>query len=138
VKQGGIDMLEALNTETLTAMETRFAVLSAGRYALPVRFRVRGGAVECRVPTWSGVGDLLEEAGELMLVAATETGPHLAWVFVRGSARVVPHPDWEGLQLPATGPISPDDLYQLVQIEPKRIERIDEEHGWGFRETADL
>ena len=129
-----------LNIETLAAMGVRFAILSSHGYALPVRFRVRGAVVECRVPTWSGVGDLLEETGEVTLVAAEETGrdPCLRWLFIRGSAAVVPHPDWQGLVPPRPQRLATDDLYQLVRVEPKRIELIDEQRGWGVRETIDL
>lgn len=126
-----------LSAETMTAMGVQAAVLGIGGYALPVRFRVRESRLECRVPTWSGVGDLLETTREVTLVAFREAGEQFQWLFIRGPAAVVPDPDWEGLQPPAAGGVSPDDLYQLVRIEPKRIERIDEQRGWGCRETVD-
>lgn len=126
------------NVQTLAAMGARVAVLSVGRYALPVRFRIREPVVECRVPTWSSVGDLLEEPGEVMLVAVGETGPDMRWLFIRGPATVVPDPDWDGLEPPTFDGVGPDDLYQLLRIEPKRLELIDEQRGWGVRETVDL
>ena len=131
-----------MNTELtigmLAEMGARVTILGLGRYALPVPFRIRAKAVECRVPTWCGVEDLLPEMGEVTLVAAGETGPSLRWLFIRGPGSVVRDPDWEGLQLPAQGSVSPDDLYQVLRVVPKRIELIDEERGWGFRETIDL
>lgn len=131
-------MNDSLDTQALVAMGVQVAVLSAGRYALPVRFRVRGPLVECRIPTWSGVGDLLGESGEVTLVALVETGPDLRWVFLRGPATVVPDPDWVGLLPARPGRVRPDALYQLLRIHPNRIERADEQRGWGFRETIDL
>ncbi|HWI65135.1 MAG TPA: hypothetical protein VNT75_25175 [Symbiobacteriaceae bacterium] len=131
-------MNNVLNTQMLATMGDGIAILGVGRYALAVRFRVRGSAVECRVPTWSGVGDLLEEPTEVTLVAVGEAGPFMRWLFLRGPAALVPDPDWEGLQPPVSGRVSPDDLYQVVRIEPRRMELIDEERGWGFRETVDL
>lgn len=125
------------NARTLEAMGARFAILSVGRVGLPVRFRIRGEAVECRVPTWSGVGDLLDEPVEVILVAAVETEPYLRWLFLRGPAAVVPEPDWEGLQPPRGDRLRPEELYQVLRIEPKRIEWVDEERGWGYRETRD-
>lgn len=124
--------------ERLVAMEARFAILGVGRYALPVGFRVRGSVVECRVPTWSGVGDLLIGQQDVTLVAVSENGPHLHWLFIRGSATVVPEPDWTGMDLPGVDRSSPDDLYQLLRVAPRRIEEIDEARGWGSRETVDL
>lgn len=131
-------MHNGLNTQTLATLGARMVILSVGQYALPVRFRIREPAVECRVPTWSGVGDLLGQSDEVTLVAVSETGPHLRWLFIRGPAVVVPDPDWEGLQPPATDRVGPDDLYQLLRVRPRRMELVDEGCGWGFRETADL
>lgn len=131
-------MNTVLNMQTLAAIGARAAVLSVGQYALPVFFRIRESAVECRVPTWTGIGDLLEEHGEVLLVIVTETGPCLRWFFLRGPAAPVADPDWEGLQPPAAGRVSANDLYLLLRITPKRMELIDEQHGWGYRETADL
>lgn len=132
-------MDEVLSPHALSAMSTRAAALSVGNCALAVRFRVGGGVVECRVPTWSEVGDLLSQGpSEATLVAVVEEGPHLRWLFLRGMAALVPHPDWDGLLPPMDDRILPEDLYQLVRLEPRRMERVDERRGWGFRETADL
>lgn len=135
-------MKNPLSTQALTDLKTRVAVLSVGRYALPVRFRIRESRLECQVPTWSGMGDLLEAAGtdplEVTLVAVEEAEPHLRWLFVRGPAVLVPDPDWEELHVAAGGSVSTGDLYQLLRIVPKRIELADERRGWGYRETMDL
>ncbi|MFZ5817635.1 MAG: hypothetical protein ACOY93_20470 [Bacillota bacterium] len=127
-----------LNIKTLAALGARVAFLGSGGYALPVRFRIRGGAVECRVPTWTGIGDLLEEPVDLLLVAVDDTGAHLRWLFLRGPAAVVQEPDWEGLEPNPVDRVSREDLYQLIRLQPRRIEWVDEERGWGVRETLDL
>jgi hypothetical protein len=130
--------MNSLDLKMLAAMDARFAILGVGWYALPVRFRVRGRAVECQVPTWSGVGDLLEAPGEVTLVTLEESPAGPRWFFLRGLATVVPEPDWEGFAPVASGAVGLDDLYQLLRIEPKRIELVDEQRGWGSRETVDL
>lgn len=127
-----------LSVDTLVEMGARVAILSAGPYLVPVRYRVRDGFVECRVPTWSGVGDRLSDQEEVMLVAVGRAEPDLCWLFMRGPASVVADPDWTGLEPQPSARVSPDDLYQLLRVEPRRIERIDEQLGWGYRETADL
>lgn len=131
-------MNTVLSCDTLDALGARFAILSVGKYALPVRFRIRESAVECRIPTWSGIGDLLEEPKELTLVATVETGAHLRWFLVRGEGTVVPDPDWDGLRPQFADRVSLDDLYHLVRLKPARMELVDEQRGWGFRETVDL
>jgi hypothetical protein len=142
VDQGGITMEMELSTGRLAAMAVQVAVLSVGRYALPVRFRVIGSFVECRVPIWSGVGDMLADGpGEALLVApapASETDAALRWLFLRGPAMMLDAPDWEGLGPPSGTGVSPEDLYQVVRITPARLEWIDEHRGWGYRETLDL
>lgn len=131
-------MNRMLNLQSLSQSGVGVVVLSAARYALPVRFRVQGAVLECRVPTWSGLGDQVANSGEVTLVAVVDTEPDLAWIFIRGTAAVVPEPDWTGM-LPRVGSrMDPNDLYQLIRITPRRIERVDESQGWGCRETVDL
>lgn len=142
VSQGGVNMKNDLSTQALAALQTRVAILSVGKYALPVRFRMRGPNLECQVPVWSGVADLLDLPGadppEVTLVAVDEMEPHLRWLYIRGTATLVPDPDWEGLHTAASGGVSTGDLYQLLRVVPKRIESADERRGWGYRETVDL
>ncbi len=126
------------SVEPLAGLSAGVAVLSLAGYALPVRFRVRDRVVECLVPTWSGVGDLLTEADQALLVQVEEGGAALRWLLVRGPASLVTDPDWDGLLPRSIGQIAPEDLYQLLRIRPKRIERVDEARGWGYRETLDL
>ena len=131
-------MSNILNTQTLRDLDAQFAILGVAGYALPVRFLVRGSVVECPVPTWSGVGDLLEKMEEVTLVAVQNSDTYLRWFFLRGTGTVIKDPDWEGLLPPQHGRGDPGDLYQLLRIEPNRMELFDEQRGWGFRETADF
>ena len=133
-------MSKILNTQTIEAMGARFAILGVANYALPVRFRVRGPIVECRVPTWSGVSDLLEKTGEVTLVVVQSYKVNLRWLFLRGPGSIIKNPDWDGLDLSQHdhSRVDPEDLYQLLRIEAKRMELFDEKQGWGFRETADF
>lgn len=127
-----------LTIQTLAATGARVGILSAGQYALPVCFRIRDAAVECRVPSWTGIGDELGRQDDLLLVVVTEADAALRWFFLRGPGARVNGPDWAGLQPPAISRVDPDDLYLLLRIKPKRLELIDEARGWGYRETADL
>lgn len=131
-------MKNVLSAQVLAAMNARFAVLCFGHYALPVRFRVRGTVVDCQVPIWAGSSDLLKTRADVTLVAAQEAGPDLLWIFARGSAALHPHPDWRGFSDLRNDRARLDDLYEMVRIDPKRLELFDERRGWGFRETIDL
>lgn len=126
-----------LNTQILETLETRHAVLGIDEYALPVRFRVCRQIVECSVPIWSEVEELLEKVEEVTLVAIKKSESDLSWVFIRGAGVIVKNRDWEGLVPPERSLVEPGDLYQLLRINPSRIEMFDEQRGWGYRETAD-
>jgi hypothetical protein len=131
-------MSNTLTTKILETLGTRHAVLGVAGYALPVRFRVRGSIVECGVPTWSGASDLLEKKKEVTLVVVKNLDTNLRWLFLRGDGSVIKNRDWEGLVPSEHCLVDPGDLYQLLHIEPKRIELFDEQRGWGYRETADF
>ncbi len=131
-------MLNQPDMQTLASLGTRVAVLGVGRYALPVRFRTHGEGIDCLLPNWSGVADLLDEVREVTLVAVGDSTQDLTWLFIRGTAAVLPAQGWEGLSPPAPRLLDPSDLYQLVRITPRRIELVDERRGWGWRETTDL
>lgn len=131
-------MSNILNIQTLEEMETKFAILGAADYSLPVYFRVSGPVVECRVPTWSGIGDLLEKKREVMMVAVQNFEPKLRWLFLKGAGSIVKDPDWDQLVSSQSDRVEMEDLYQLLRIEPTRMEIFDEQRGWGYRETADF
>lgn len=131
-------MSNILTTQILETMGTRHAVLGVDGYALPVRFRVCGPIVECSVPTWSGVSELLETIEEVTLVAVKNSEANLSWIFLRGEGSIIKNQDWEGLVPSERSLVDPGDLYQLLRIDPKRIELFDEQRGWGYRETADF
>jgi hypothetical protein len=131
-------MSNILTVQMLETIGTRHAVLGVAGYSLPVRFRVCGAVVECGVPTWSGVSDLLEKSEEVTLVALKNSESNLRWIFLRGAGSVIKNHDWEGLVPSERSLVEPGDLYQLLRIYPKRMELFDEERGWGFRETVDF
>ncbi len=131
-------MTNTINIHILEDMKALFVILGVDNYALPVRFRIHGSQIECRVPTWSGVVDLLEKAGDVTLVAVQDINGKLKWIFLRGSGSLVEKPSWEDFVHSKFGRIDPEDMFQIVSIQPKRMELYDEGRGWGFRETTDF
>lgn len=131
-------MCDILSTKTLEDLKAEYATLEVAGYTLPVPFRVCRQTVECRVPTWSGVADLLETTRQVTLVVVQNSENGLRWVFLRGLGKVIKDPDWEGFGPLQIGWTNIGDLYQLLRIEPKHMELFDEQKGWGYRETADF
>lgn len=131
-------MNDILGIQTLNETGIRVAVVSAGGYALPVRFTIRNDEVEFIVPTWTGLGDRLEELGEAVMVVVEGTEPCLRWLFIRGKASLVANPVHEELRAGNEDPDSMQDLYQVIRIKPGRMEQVDEGRGWGVRETMDF
>jgi hypothetical protein len=111
----------------------------AGAAAAPVRYRSRGLVIDCLLPAWSDAAVLLEAAAPVELVVVLAEWPALCWLQVQGEAVPVEAPDWTGL-LPAETEyeMAPADLYRVVRLTPKRIDRVDEARGWGHRETLDI
>jgi len=132
-------MSTILSTKILEALGTQQAVLSVAGYSLPVRFRVWGLTVECSVPVWSGVSELLEKTKEVTLVFLKNSESSLSWIFLRGTGNILKNnKNWENLIPSERCLVDPGDLYQLLQIYPQRMELYDEHQGWGYRETADF
>ncbi len=131
-------MCNILSMKTLEGMKAEYATLGVAGYTLPVPFRVRGQSVECRVPTWSGVVDLLEISRQVTLVVVQNSESGLRWVFLRGLGNVIKDPSWEDFGPLQTGGVNMGDLYELLRIEPEHMELFDEQKGWGFRETVDF
>lgn len=131
-------MEDSLSLDELGLLGTRTAALSVLNYALPVRFRIRGQYVECLVPMWAGVGERLEETKEAVLLAVAHGDAGLRWFFARGTAARVAEADWDGIRPPGADRVSLSDLYEIVRIRPQRLELVDEERGWGYRQTMDM
>lgn len=117
----------------------RIGVLSAGGelgpHALPVQFTLEGLDALCLLPRWSELAYALAGSDRVVLVVLAAPESERRWVRYRGTASLVAPADW-----PARSPAvpAPDDRFHLIRIRPERIDLIDEERGWGARETLDL
>lgn len=93
------------------------AAVPAGSWSHPVRYRLREMEVECEPPRGSDLPWLLEQSPAAMLVVLRESPVGLAWVQVKGEARL------DG---------------DLIRIQPSRIDLVTERHGVPQRETLDF
>jgi hypothetical protein len=111
---------------------------------MPVWYRSLFGAsggrnleVDCLIPRWADVAHHLTEVVEVLLIVQASPGAGLRWLQILGTAQPVETPDWIHLLPRWASKIQPDSLYQVVRVSPKRIDLIDEDLGWGVRETLE-
>jgi hypothetical protein len=97
-----------------------------------------GLEIVCLLPRWSDALYYLEQDPHVMLVILDTQSNALRWLQYRGFAQLVQSLD-AGKTLPQLSPNLPvDDRYVAVRITAERIDLIDENRGWGARETLDL
>ncbi len=116
-------------------------VLSAGRRngveASVVRYHNHGLQVECLVPRWAGAAYYLQKQSRMVLIIPTEN-ESTCWMQYVGVAGVAAEGSWTHFAEALTSPYTLQDRYLLVEITPRRIDLIDQRHGWGARETLEL
>ena len=109
-----------------------------GARAMPARYRSVGLEIDCLLPRWADVVYHLEQDPRVALAVQDDSVSPLRWLCCLGAARLVEQPDWDAL-LPAGAHIpTPDELYLVVRVTPRRIDLLDETRGWGARETLDM
>ena len=80
----------------------------------------------------------LEGCAEVLLVVPSAGAGDRHWLACRGHARLGALADWPDLRPAAPVPLAADELFQVVEIVPTRLDLIDDREGWGRRENLDL
>jgi len=96
---------------------------SLGAWAVLAQYNNDGLTLNCRLPRWLDVAYYLEQEPNIMVIILDTTSEKNHWLQYRGVARLTD---------------SSDDLYVAVQVTPKRVDLVDESHGWDVRETLDV
>src|SRR4051794_28638842 len=99
-------------------------------WAMPVRYTSRALTVACLLPRWAEISFRLESSPGVLLTVPSAAAEH-HWLGYQGSALVRTLAEWPALHPDAPTALSPDDLYQVLELAPRRLELIDERHGWG-------
>ncbi|MBI4671315.1 MAG: hypothetical protein HY741_06560 [Chloroflexi bacterium] len=114
------------------------AVSAQGAWAMPVRYHSHGLKVDLVAPRWADVIWYVEQDPNVFLVIESHRAAGLCWLQYQGIAQPVAAPNWTELLPGWKSMTAPDDLYQVIRVTPKRIELVDENRGWGARETLEL
>lgn len=120
-----IDKLRDQITRELAAHQVGVLSLAtpAGPLAMPVRYQTRGLELECLLPRWSDLAYHLEEPRTAVLVVLVPPDGAQRWLRYEGVASPTP---------------ASADLHQIIQVRPVRIDLIDQQKGWGARETLEF
>ncbi len=107
--------------------QNRYCVISAmgstGEWAIPAEYESHGLEITCHLPRWSDVLFYIEQEPSVNVIIQDLQADHLRWIQVRGSAR--------------RGESTQESYSILVQVEPERIDLLNEACGWIERETLD-
>lgn len=110
----------------------------SGAWAAPAWFYNRGLELVCLLPRWSDVVYHLEQDSHVMVIILDMQSKMLRWLQYSGNAQLVQPLDAEEVLSQEPPKIQVDDRYVAVRITAERIDLIDENRGWGARETLDL
>ncbi len=110
----------------------------AGAWAAPAWLYNQGLELVCLLPRWSDVLYHLEQDPHVMVIILDMQSKALRWLQYSGSAQLIQSRDAEEILPQESLNIQVDDRYVTVRITAERIDLIDENHGWGARETLDL
>jgi len=94
---------------------------SPGAWAVSAQYDNAGLELNCRLPRWSDTLFHIEQ--EPRVIAIIQDANPRRWLQYLGTARILD---------------PTDDRYTTIHIMPERIDLIDEDRGWGARETLDI
>ncbi len=120
----------------------QFCVIStsggSGAWAAPAWLYSRGLELVCLLPRWSDVLYHLEQDSHVIVIIQDSQSEALRWLQYLGQAQVV-QPGELAQVLPTRRlDMWTNERYVAVRITAEQINLIDENHGWGARETLDL
>jgi hypothetical protein len=96
---------------------------SCGAWAITTHYTNDGLELTCQVPRWADVLFHLEHDPHALVIVLGNPHDPLCWLEYRGLAHLLD---------------ASDDRYVTVYLTPIRIDLLDEQRGWGVRETLDL
>jgi hypothetical protein len=97
-----------------------------------------GLEIVCVLPRWSDALYFLEQDPRVMVIIPDTQSKALRWLQYSGSAYVIQPPYAERILPQGSLNMQIDDGYAAIRITAERIDLIDENRGWGARETLEL
>lgn len=108
---------------------------SANVFAIPARCRLvavpnhpQTLQVDCLLPEWALLNYHLAQGPRVTLIFLHLSADRLSWLQYQGTVLTMVETGWDDR-------IRLDDGYGVIRVTPSRIDLIDENRGWGVRET---
>lgn len=102
-----------------------------------VPYREHWPYLDCLLPRWADIAYHLEQDPRVILVIPTVERDDF-WLELRAIAQLINALEWFELLPDPSGPISPEELYSVIRVQPYRLDLYDGQRGWGARETLEL
>ncbi len=110
----------------------------SGAWAAPAWIYNHGIELVCLLPRWSDVLYHLEQDPQVMVIIQDSQSRALRWLQYIGRAQVIGPEELEQVSTNRRLNMRADERYVAISIVAEHIDLIDENHGWGARETLDL
>ncbi len=111
---------------------------ASGAWATPAWQDNNGLEIICLLPGWSDALYYLQQDPHVMVIIPDTQSKALRWLQVSGNASVIQPQDIAEILLQRSPIMQVGDRYVAVRIQAERIDLIDENHGWGARETLEV
>ncbi|HEY8600835.1 MAG TPA: hypothetical protein VIL85_20530 [Thermomicrobiales bacterium] len=110
---------------------------AASSWAMPVRYVNRDLTVVCLLPRWSEIAFRLECSHMVTLIVPSSDNSNEHWLSCFGAARLGMMSEWHALWACPGITHAMTDLYEVIEIAPKRLDLFDQRLGWGHRTNLD-
>ncbi len=122
-------MLDALRERIIRYLaQNQTCVLTTsgavGACAIPAQYQSHGLEIDCLLPAWSVALYHLERDPRALIIVPDIPSGASRWLEYRGIAQ--------------SSPCGLDKRYVAVHFTPERVDLIDENRGWGARETMEV
>lgn len=126
---GGAALLDGLRERIIRYLEqNRMCVVSTsgvlGAWAVPAQYESHGLEIDCLLPAWSDALYHLERDPRALVIVPDVDAGTSRWLQYCGIAQV--------------SSCGPDKRYVAIHLTPERVDLIDENRGWGARETLEV
>ncbi len=111
---------------------------TAGEWAIPARYCREGLELDLLIPSWADVVYYIEQKPQVLLIVQDAESGGIRWLQYRGVAKAVAPTDSLMLFSKTIPEKQLSGQFVMLHVTPERIDLVDDNRGWGVRETLEL